>query len=122
MKRYFLLSFALIITATTAFAQYIVEGCVTDSTNTGEPYATVRIFYQSSSDNPVKIGTTDINGHFKLELSSAGKYTLNITSVGKTPINKDFELSTQQKSINFGSIIMSNQWYLCITLFMNAQK
>jgi hypothetical protein len=74
MKRYFLLSFALIITATTAFAQYIVEGCVTDSTNTGEPYATVRIFYQASTDNPVKIGTTDINGYFKQELSSAGKY------------------------------------------------
>lgn len=122
MKRYFLLSFALIITATTAFAQYIVEGCVTDSTNTGEPYATVRIFYQSSSYNPVKIGTTDINGHFKLELSSAGKYTLNITSVGKTPINKDFELSTQQESINFGSIIMSNDAKVLAGVEVVAQK
>ena len=92
MQRYFFFLLTLIATAIYSQAQYSVKGFVTDSTNTSEPYATVRIFYQSKTDKPIKINTTDINGLFNLELSSAGKYTLNITSVGKLPFNKEFVL------------------------------
>ena len=44
MKRQFLLIIALFFTVYNALAQYTVIGCVTDSTGTGEPYATIRIF------------------------------------------------------------------------------
>ena len=64
MKRQFLLIIALFFTVYNALAQYTVIGCVTDSTGTGEPYATIRIFKQSNKEKAIKIGTTDIDGKF----------------------------------------------------------
>ena len=122
MQRNFLLFCTLLISITHSYAQYIVKGCVTDSTNTGEPYATVRIFYQSSTDKAIKIGTTDINGNFKQEIPTAGKYTLNITSVGKSPINKEFELSATKKTFDFGTLIIKADATMLAGVEVVAQK
>ena len=122
MLRHFFLFLSFFVSAICINAQYIVMGCVTDSTNVGEPYATIRIFYKSVTDKPVKVGTTDINGHFSQELTSAGNYSINITSVGKTPIIKDFSLSTSQKVYDFGKIIIKSDATVLDGIEVVAQK
>lgn len=122
MQRYFLLLLSIISTAISINAQYIVKGCVTDSTNTGEPYATVRIFNQSNTDKPIKISTTDINGEFKQDLPTIGKYTINISSVGKSPIHKDFEITSTHKVHDFGTLIIHNDENTLAGIEVVAQK
>ena len=122
MKRQFLLIIALFFTVYNALAQYTVIGCVTDSTGTGEPYATIRIFKQSNKEKAIKIGTTDIDGKFSQELSSAGKYTLMISSVGKMTINEDFELTATSKAKDFGTLIIKNDANTLAGVEVVAQK
>ena len=94
MQKYFLFFTAVLITALSSRAQYIVKGCVTDTIGEGEPYATVRIYNQSNKEKPVKMSVTDIDGRFMHTLTDAGKYTLQISSVGKLTLNEDFEVSS----------------------------
>ena len=122
MLRHFLFFLSIIISVICVNAQYIVKGCVTDTTHVGEPYATIRFFHQSSTDKPIKVGTTDINGHFSQELASSGNYTLNITSVGKTPIIKEFSLSASQKEYNFGNLIIKSDATVLAGIEVVAQK
>lgn len=108
MHKRFLLILIIITSAIYSHAQYSVTGSVVDSTGVSEPYATIRIYDQSNIETPIKIGVTDIDGKFKHELSSIGKYNIEITSVGKLPLKKDFEISPTHKSVNLGTLVMKN--------------
>lgn len=105
-----------------ALAQYVVKGVVTDSTGVGEPYATVRIYTQSNKKKPIKMGTTDDDGKFNQELISGGKYTLQISSVGKITINKDFELNSTHKIKDFGTLVIKNDANTLAGVEVTAQK
>lgn len=122
MQRIILLITAIAFMTINAIAQYTVKGCVTDSTGASEPYATVRIFTQDNKQKPVKLGVTDLKGKFSQELKQAGKYTLQISSVGKSPINNDFELTTENKTKDFGTIIISNNAQTLAGVEVVAQK
>ena len=117
-----ILALVIMTSIFTTHAQYTVKGCVTDSTSTGEPYATVRIYNQGSKEKPIKMGVTDINGKFSQELTSAGKYTLQITSVGKIAINEDFELTQTAKTKDFGTLIIRNDANTLAGVEVVAQK
>lgn len=122
MKKFTLLFFTFVIAFISAQAQYLIKGNVTDSTGVSEPYATIRIYKQPQKEKALKIATTDIDGNFKQELSSSGKYTLQISSVGKIPINKDFELSLSNKTIDFGTLIIQNDANTLKGIEIVAQK
>lgn len=107
---------------TTALSQYSVYGTVTDSTYTGEPYATLRIYNNTNKEKPVKIGVTDIDGKFEQELSSTGKYEIEITSMGKLPLKKEFEITSTQKSVNLDPLVMQNNATTLAGVEVVAQK
>ncbi len=121
MQKYILLFITIVISAIATHAQYIVKGNVIDSTGVSE-LATVRIYKQSNKEKAVKISTTDIDGNFKQELTTAGKYTLQISSVGKTPISEDFELTQTNKTKDFGTIIIKNDANTLAGVEVVAQK
>lgn len=73
---------------------YKVKGIVVDSLGVGETYATLRIYIDTDTVKPVIVGVTDIDGQFQQTIKSAGKYRLNIHSVGKQNIDIPFAVST----------------------------
>lgn len=122
MQRTFLLFIAVATATINSLAQYSVKGCVTDSIGTTEPYATIRIYNQGNTEKPIKMGVTDIDGKFNQELKSSGKYTLQISSVGKATINENFELTPTVKTKDFGTIIIKNDAHTLAGVEVVAQK
>lgn len=86
-------------------AIFKVTGEVTDSEGEPEIYATVRVYEQSDSAKPVSLGTTDDNGHFSQILKKAGKYRLTVASVGKSLLEKEFELTSGKPTQNLGKLV-----------------
>lgn len=88
-----------------------ITGCVVDSlTQEGEPMATLRIWkagVKQENSKAAAMGTTDANGKFNLTLKSKGQYTLLITSIGRTPITKEFTVTSGQKSLDLGKMLIS---------------
>ncbi len=131
MKRNILGFVILILTsvALTANAQnntknrYSVKGVLVDSiTNEGEPYATIRIALKAHPAKPVKLAVTDTNGKFNEKLSDAGTYLISFTSVGKTPVQREFSLSDAQKDVNLGKIFTSEATEVLKGVEVVAQK
>lgn len=88
-----------------------IIGCVVDSlTQEGEPMATLRVWkagVKQENSKAAAMGTTDVNGKFNLTLKSKGQYTLLITSIGRTPITKEFTVTSGQKSVDLGRFEIS---------------
>ena len=84
---------------------YKVKGIVVDSLGVGETYATLRIYIDTDTVKPVIVGVTDIDGQFQQTIKSAGKYRLNIHSVGKQNIDIPFAVSTSSPIVDLGTII-----------------
>ncbi len=83
---------------------YKVKGIVVDSLGVGEAYATLRIYIDTDTVKPVIVGVTDIDGQFKQTIKSAGKYRLNIHSVGKQNIDIPFAVSTSSPIVDLGTL------------------
>lgn len=122
MRKLILLFFAVVAVNLSVEAQYVVKGIVTDSMGVGEPYATVRIYSSSNKKKPIKVGTTNDEGSFRQELAKAGKYVLQISSVGKIAINQDFELTANRKVKDFGTLIIKNNTTTLAGVVVTAQK
>ena len=68
-----------------------VKGILLDSlTQEGEPYATIRIVRDDKPEKPVKMMVSDMKGRFRETVSGKGKFTLSVTSVGRTTIVRKF--------------------------------
>lgn len=87
---------------------YNVKGIVTDSIGEPESFATIRIYHQADSVKPAALGTADIDGKFNMTLNKSGKYTINIASVGKSPVRMIFEVSVKAPTCNLGHIETKN--------------
>lgn len=70
-------------------------------------YASVSVKRLSDSTN-VGATSTSVSGSFTINGLTPGKYRLYIAYLGFKTINKDFELSTANSSINFGTLIMED--------------
>ena len=80
--------------ATTVTAQTTVKGVLMDKTlNEGEPYATVRVMKQGSSEKPVVSFLTDAEGRFSHEVAGQGKFDIVFSSIGKADLRKAMELT-----------------------------
>ena len=91
-----LIALVLFAICFTANAQtYKVEGTVTDSTGTPEPYVTVRIFQMPDSIKPITVLTTEDNGNFTKQLNEPGSYKLSVSSAGKKSESWSFKLTDQ---------------------------
>lgn len=85
---------------------FSVTGEVADSTGEPEIYATVRVYTLTDSVKPVSLGVTDDAGLFLQELPKAGKYRLTVSSVGKSPIDHPFEVSSSAPAVSLGKLIV----------------
>ena len=75
-------------------APYKVMGIVADSiTNEGEPFATILIYRQNNSEKPEAMLVSNEKGVFMAGVNQTGAYRINISSVGRKTIEKDFEVT-----------------------------
>lgn len=87
-------------------AKYKVVGIVADSLSMEpEPYATIRIYRSGDSSNAVAMLISDDSGHFSAKVPALGDYTILITSVGKSTINKPFTVTSSFTDL--GTLLMS---------------
>ena len=91
---------------TGASATFIVKGVLVDSlTQEGEPYATLKIVKKNAPDKPLKMAVTDGKGKFQEKIPAlAGDYILTISSVGRTPVLKDFSYKVGEKVVDLGTL------------------
>ena len=105
IKRFASTAAAAIAGTIIALAQYSVSGTVVDSTGTGEPYATIRIYAAADTTRTVTMGVTSIDGTFSQGLTRAGNYRLSVASVGKKEIRRDFEVSNAAPHAELGQMV-----------------
>ncbi|MGN1246742.1 MAG: TonB-dependent receptor, partial [Muribaculaceae bacterium] len=91
-----------------SLAQFAVKGIVADSTGTGEAYATIRIYNLPDTTKAIRLGTTADDGTFSQSLPAAGKYSINISSVGKSPLFHNFEVTKSNPIANLGTLTISD--------------
>src|SRR5699024_9725048 len=92
-----LLAFAISVTGQaqqTAFPSFTIKGILLDSlTQEGEPYATIKITKKNAPEKAIKMAVTGANGKFQEKLNvPAGDYVINISSIGKAPVIREFTL------------------------------
>ncbi|MCC8187334.1 MAG: TonB-dependent receptor [Bacteroides sp.] len=98
-----------------AFAQhsttptFTVKGILVDSLSLeGEPYATIKIVKKETPDKAVKMAVTDMKGKFQERFNAeTGEYTLTISSIGKTTVEKDFMLEAGNNEVDLGTLYTS---------------
>ena len=100
-----------------------VTGVLIDSlTQEGEPYATIRIAKWDKPDKPVKMLVSDMQGKFKENVSGRGKFVMTITSVGRNPIVRDFEVTSGKKVVDLGILYVTDASNELETVEVVAQK
>ena len=103
MKKFFLLMFAVIVTAVSALAQEReISGVIIDSESKEPAYqATVRLLKTDSS--LVTGAISDERGTFKMNAPADGDYIVKITSVGYEPLLKPIKVQLGN-NVNMGKI------------------
>ena len=84
---------AMLTAASAAMAQTTIKGVVvSETTAEGEPFATVRVFKQGKTDNPVDIFLTDEEGRFSHKVQAKGMHDITVSSIGKLDLKKTVRL------------------------------
>ena len=104
-----LLAFAISVTGQaqkTAVPSFTIKGVLLDSlTQEGEPYATIKITKKNAPEKAIKMAVTGANGKFQEKLNvPAGDYVINISSIGKAPVIKEFTLKPSVKVLDLGTM------------------
>ena len=73
-------------------------------TQEGEPYATIKIVKKEAPAKALKMLVTDMKGQFQEKVPGTGNFVMTITSVGRTPIVKDFSVKAGEKLVDFGTL------------------
>lgn len=87
-------------------ASYRVRATVRDTEQDPVIYATVRIFNETDTVKPVRLGTTDESGIFTGEVADTGNYSIKISSVGKALLSKAFTIGPTTRDIDLGDLIL----------------
>ena len=102
---------------------YAVKGVLVDSLlNESEPYATIRIAKKQAPDKPVKLAVTDERGRFNEKLPEAGFYLIQLSSVGKQTVMREFTLTDHQKEIDLGTLYTAEATEMLKGVEVVAQK
>lgn len=96
---------ALAMAQNTANSSFQVKGTLLDSlTQEGEPYATIKIVKKENPAKALKMMATNMKGQFQEKVPGTGNFVMTITSVGRTPIVKNFSVKTGEKLVDFGTL------------------
>lgn len=102
---YLLMISGLALAQNTANTSFQVKGILLDSlTQEGEPYATIKIVKKEAPARALKMLVTDMKGRFQEKVSGTGNFVITITSVGRTPIVKNFSVKAGEKVVDFGTL------------------
>lgn len=82
-----------------------ISGIVRDTTDTGIPYATVRLF----SDRDTLVVTTNVDGIFVFKNVKSASYTLNINSIGYKSLVGKYKQNDAVPRIVMDPVILKNQ-------------
>ena len=103
--------------------QFSVKGILVDSlSNEGEPYSTIRISLKNNPAKPVKLAVTGVDGKFSERLTVEGTYLIHFTSVGKSPVQKEFSVSATKKSVDLGKVLITEATEMLKGVEVVAQK
>lgn len=95
----------LLAAQNTANTSFQVKGILLDSlTQEGEPYATIKIVKKEAPAKALKMLITDMKGQFQEKVPGTGNFVMTITSVGRTPIVKDFSVKAGENLVDFGTL------------------
>jgi hypothetical protein len=100
MKSLVLFSLLAFCLSFNSYAQRDVRGIVGDTTNQTVPGAVVKL--KSTVDS--MIVTTDVNGNFIFHGVQGKQFTLTITSIGYTGLQRKYSLDSDTKPANLGTI------------------
>ena len=113
----------LILNTLNVHAQFSVKGTLVDSlTHESEPYATIRITLDKSPEKPVRMNVTDDKGKFQEKLPQTGKYTLQITSVGKRTVIRHFTITDSKRVADLGTLYTGDDTQMLKGVEVVAQK
>lgn len=116
-----LLSIGLSLSAQTS-TTFTVTGQVLDSlTNETVPYATLNFSLASAPKKSELLLACDIDGKFKAELKSSGKYILQLQSIGMANTTKWFSVG-KQPTLNLGNVYMQSDNKVLKEVNVTAQK
>lgn len=102
--------------------KHTINGRITDlSTGEGIPYATIRIFNETTPETLYKAIAADENGKFVFSIDQKGNYILSSEYIGKTKTNRNF-IVDQAKTIDLGNISMQDDDKLLSEIVVTAQK
>ncbi len=113
----------MMLASVVAYAlDYHVTGVVTDSISQPELYATVRVYSTTDSVKPVSLGTTDDSGAFNLKLDRSGDYRLSVSSVGKSPLDRNFTVSDSSPVADLGTMVIHDNSTILAEVSVTAQR
>lgn len=93
----------------TATSSFQIKGVLLDSlTNEGEPYATIKVVKKEAPAKALKMLVTNLKGQFQEKVPGTGNFVLTITSVGRTPIVKEFSVKAGEKLVDFGTLYITD--------------
>ena len=101
--------------------KYHIRFLLKDSLGNAESFATIKIFKSGKTKKPIITNITDLNGFFVDSISSKGKYSLQITSVGKNPLNQDFSVENSGTT-DLGTLTLHDNENLLSEIVVTAQK
>ena len=90
-------------------SSFNIKGVLLDSlTQEGEPYATIKVMKKENPQKALKMLVTDMNGRFREKVPGKGQFVMTITSVGRTPIVKEFDVKAGQTEVDFGTLYITD--------------
>ncbi len=118
---------AAVCTAVAAMAQTqgqtTVKGVLADSiTGEGEPYATIRIAAKAEPGKTLKAGLTGKDGRFAERISARGEMTATFSSMGRTPVVREFTVKEGDRTIDLGTLLMGSAANELQQVVVTAQK
>lgn len=93
-----------------ANSSFQIKGILLDSlTKEGEPYATIKIVKKEAPEHALKMLVTDMKGHFQEKVpGNKGNFIMTISSVGRNSIVKNFSVKPGEKSVDFGTMYITD--------------
>ena len=101
----------LVAAQNTANSSFQIKGILLDSlTHEGEPYATIKVVKKEAPAKALKMLVTNMKGQFQEKVPGTGNFVMTITSVGRTPIVKDFSVKAGEKLVDFGTLYIVDDY------------
>ncbi len=105
MKRYLLLSFLCVATAST-LAQNKVSGTIVES-ESGDPLAQATVKLLKTDSTMVSGVVSDYDGNFSITAPKAGRYIVKVSSIGFKNFTKNITTTADSTQVDLGKIRLS---------------